>query len=77
MLTTQKKEGKEKHQSRRNSYKKFSNEKIQAKKVSIRRVTDDKYERTLGEQGLNRENIKKLFQIEGHFMVYKNKINVP
>ena len=55
-----KKKGKEQNQTRRNSCKKFSNEKIKGKKVSIRRVTDDKYGRTMRELGLNRENIKEL-----------------
>ena len=41
--------------------KKFSNEKIKGKKVSIRRVTDDKYGRTVGELSLKRENIQELF----------------
>ena len=40
--------------------KNFSNEKIKRKKVSIRRVTDDKYGRKLGELSLNRANIQEL-----------------
>tara|TARA_Y100001978_G_scaffold178859_1_gene173278 strand:- start:242 stop:364 length:123 start_codon:yes stop_codon:yes gene_type:complete len=36
-----KKKGKEQPQTRRITAKKFSNEKIKGKKVSIRRVTDD------------------------------------
>ena len=55
-----KKKGKEQHRMRRNSCKEFSTEKIKGEKVSIRRVTDDKYERTVGDLGLNRENIKEL-----------------
>ena len=46
-----KKERKRAKQTRSNICKKFSNEKIKGKIVSIRRVTDIKYGRTVGELG--------------------------
>ena len=59
--TTQRKKGKDHRQTRRNSCKIFSDEKIKGTKVSNRRVTDDKYGRTVGELSLKRENIQELF----------------
>ena len=58
--TTQRKKGKEHSQTQRNSCKIFSDEKIKGTKVSNRRVTNDKYGRTVGELSLKRENIQKL-----------------
>ena len=51
--------------------KNFLNEKIKGKKVSIRRVTEDKYGRTVGELSLNGENLQKLLVKEGHAEIYK------
>ena len=59
--TTQRKRGKEHSQTRINSCKIFSDEKIKGTKVSNRSVTDDKYWRTVGELSLKRENIQELF----------------
>ena len=49
----------------------FLNEKIKGKKVSIRRVTEDKYGRTVGELSLNGENLQELLVIEGHAEIYE------
>ena len=57
--TTQKREGKSNTRGGELAAKKFSNEKIKGKKGSIRRVTNDKYGRTMGELKLNRENIQE------------------
>ena len=56
------KKRKEKSKARRGEIaaKYFSDEKIKGKKVSIRRVTDDKNGRTVGKLSLNRENIQEL-----------------
>lgn len=51
--------------------KNFLNEKIKGKKVSIRRVTEDKYGRTVGELSLNGENLQELLVKEGHAEIYK------
>ena len=51
--------------------KNFLNEMIKGKKVSIRRVTEDKYGRTVGELSLNGENLQQLLVKEGHAEVYK------
>ena len=51
--------------------KNFLNEKIKGKKVSIRRVTEDKYGRTVGELTLNGENLQQLLVKEGHAEIYK------
>ena len=51
--------------------KNFLNEKIKSKKVSIRRVTEDKYGRTVGELSFNGENIQELLVKEGHAEIYK------
>ena len=53
------------------SHKNFLNEKIKGKKVSIRRVTEDKYGRTVGELSFNGENIQELLVKEGHAEIYK------
>ena len=46
--------------------KNFLNEKIKGKKVSIRRVTEDKYGRTVGELSFNGENLQELLVKQGH-----------
>ena len=51
--------------------KNFLNEKIKCKKVSIRRVTEDKYGRTVGELSFNGENLQELLVKEGHAEIYK------
>ena len=51
--------------------KNFLNEKIKGKKVSIRRVTEDKYGRTVGELSFNGENLQELLVKEGHAEIYK------
>ena len=51
--------------------KNFLNEKIQGKKVSIRRVTEDKYGRTVGELSFNGENLQELLVKEGYAEIYK------
>ena len=49
----------------------FLNEMIKGKKVSIRRVTEDKYGRTVGELSFNGENLQRLLVNEGHAKIYK------
>ena len=44
---------------------------IRGKKVSIRRITEDKYGRTVGELSFNGENIQQLLVKEGHAEIYK------
>ena len=51
--------------------KKFLNEMIKGEKVSIRRVTEDKYGRTVGELSFNGENLQQLLVKEGHAEIYK------
>ena len=51
--------------------KNFLNEMIKGKKVSIRRVTEDKYGRTVGELSFNGENLQQLLVKEGHAEIYK------
>ena len=51
--------------------KNFLNEKIKGKKVSVRRVTEDKYGRTVGELSFNGEIIQELLVKEGHAEIYK------
>ena len=51
--------------------KNFLNEKIKGKKVSIRRVTEDKYGRTVGELSFNGENLQELLVKEGHAKIYR------
>ena len=46
--------------------KNFLNEIIKGKKVSIRRVTEDKYGRTVGELSFNGENLQELLVKQGH-----------
>ena len=49
----------------------FLNEKIKGEKVSIRRVTEDKYGRTVGELNFNGENLQQLLVQKGHAEIYK------
>ena len=49
----------------------FLNDIIKGKKVSIRRVTEDKYGRTVGELSFNGENLQQLLVKEGHAEIYK------
>ena len=51
--------------------KNFLNGKIKGKKVSIRRVTEDKYGRTVGELSFNGVNLQELLVKEGHAEIYK------
>ena len=51
--------------------KNFLNEMIKGEKVSIRRVTEDKYGRTVGELSFNGENLQQLLVKEGHADIYK------
>ena len=51
--------------------KNFLNEMIRGKKVSIRRITEDKYGRTVGELIFNGENLQELLVKEGHAEIYK------
>ena len=44
---------------------------IKGEKVSIRRVTEDKYGRTVGELSFNGENLQQLLVKEGHAKIYK------
>ena len=55
--------------------KNFLNEMIKGEKVSIRRVTEDKYGRTVGELSFNGENLQKLLVKEGHAEIYKKYSN--
>ena len=51
--------------------KNYLNEMIKGEKVSIRRVTEDKYGRTVGELSFNGENLQQLLVKEGHAEIYK------
>ena len=51
--------------------KNFLNEIIKGKKVSIRRITEDKYGRTVGELTFNGENLQELLVKKGHAEIYK------
>ena len=51
--------------------KNFLNEMIKGEKVSIRRVTEDKYGRTVGELSFNGKNLQQLLVKEGHAEIYK------
>jgi len=51
--------------------KNFLNEMIKGEKVSIRRITEDKYGRTVGELSYNGENLQQLLVKEGHAEIYK------
>ena len=49
----------------------FLNQIIKGEKVSIRRVTEDKYGRTVGELNFNGENLQQLLVQKGHAEIYK------
>jgi len=49
----------------------FLNEMIRGERVTIRRVTEDRYGRTVGELIFNGENLQKLLVEEGHAEIYK------
>ena len=51
--------------------KNFLNGKIKGKKGSIRRVTEDRYGRTVGKLSFNGENLQELLVKEGHAEIYK------
>ena len=51
--------------------KNFLNEMIKGEKVSIRRVTEDKYGRTVGELSFKGENLQHLLVKEGHAEIYR------
>ena len=51
--------------------KNFLNKIIKGKKVSIRRVTKDKYGRTVAELSFKGENLQQLLVKEGHAEIYK------
>ena len=44
---------------------------IKGEKVSIHRVTEYKYGRTVGELSFNEENLQQLLVKEGHAEIYK------
>ena len=44
---------------------------IKGKEVTIRRVTEDKYGRTVGELILNGNNLQQMFVNQGHAEIYK------
>ena len=49
----------------------FLNEIISGETVTIRRVTEDKYGRTVGELSFNGENLQQLLVEEGHAVIYR------
>ena len=49
---------------------------IKSEKVSIQRITEDKYGRTVGELSFNGENLQQLLVKEGHAEIYKNTLNL-
>ena len=49
----------------------YLNELIKGEKVSIRRVTEDKYGRTVGELNFNGKNLQQLLVQQGHAEIYK------
>ena len=49
----------------------FLNELIKGEKVSIRRVTEDKYGRTVGELNFNGKNLQQLLVQKGHAEIYE------
>ena len=51
--------------------KNFLNQKIKGKRVSIRRITEDRYGRTVGELSFKGENLQELLVKEGHAEIYK------
>ena len=53
----------------------FLNEMIRGEIVTIRRVTEDRYGRTVGELSFNGENLQQLLVEEGHAEIYKEYSN--
>ena len=49
----------------------FLNKMIKGKEVSIRRVTEDKYGRTVGELSFKGENLQQMLVDQGHAEIYK------
>ena len=49
----------------------FLNEMIRGEMVTIRRVTEDRYGRTVGELSFNGENLQQLLVEEGHAEIYR------
>ena len=49
----------------------FLNEIIRGEKVTVRRVTEDRYGRTVGELSFNGENLQQLLVEEGHAEIYR------
>tara|TARA_Y100000589_G_C27162093_1_gene633229 strand:+ start:504 stop:1256 length:753 start_codon:yes stop_codon:yes gene_type:complete len=49
----------------------YLNSLVKGKQVSIRRITEDKYGRTVGELSINGENLQKKIFDEGHAQIYK------
>jgi len=49
----------------------FLNGIIKGEKVSVRRITEDKYGRTVGEISFNGENLQQLLVNKGHAEIYK------
>jgi len=49
----------------------FLNSQIAGKEVSIRRITKDRYERTVGELSKNGTNIQKLMVSKGYAKIYE------
>ena len=51
--------------------KNFLNEMTKSEKVSIQRIIEDKYGRTVGELSFNGENLQQVLVKEGHAEIYK------
>ena len=49
----------------------FLNSQVAGKEVSIRRITKDRYERTVGELSKNGTNIQKLMVAKGYAKIYE------
>ena len=49
----------------------FLNNIVKGNQISIKRITEDKYGRTVGELSLNGENLQKKLFDEGHAQIYK------
>ena len=54
----------------------FLNSQVAGKEVSIRRITKDRYERTVGELSKNGTNIQKLMVSKGYAKIYE-KYSAP
>ncbi len=53
----------------------FLNSQVAGKEVSIRRITKDRYERTIGELSINGTNIQKLMVSKGYAKIYEKYSN--